>query len=88
VEIAHDAALLQDVVRHHAERLAHALEQAEQIAGRPLALLREPAEIAEQHRHIGLARGEGLLGVLPANGFQHDRRKELAQARLPRRQQP
>ena len=39
VKIADHAPLLQDVVRHHAQGLADAVRAAEQVAGRPLALL-------------------------------------------------
>ena len=76
VEIAHDASLLQNEAGRDPQRPADAIQQAEQIVGIALRPPREPAQIAEQHRHLGFARRQHLLRVLPGQGIEHDRREE------------
>ena len=48
MKIADHAALIENVVRHDAQGLADARQQAEQIVGRALAFAREAAQVAKQ----------------------------------------
>ena len=88
LEIADHAALVEDLMRHHAQGLAHALQQAHQVVGVPLRLAREAAQVAEQHGDPRFARGEDLLGVVDGERVEHDRREELAQVRVLPFQEP
>ena len=73
---------------HHAQRLAHAPQQAHQVAGVPLRLARKPPQVAEQHGDPRFARGEHFLRVADGERIDHDRRKELAEIRVLPLQEP
>ena len=64
---------------HHAQGPAHPLQQPQQIAGLPLRLAREAAQVAEQDRDLGLPRGQHDLRVFDGQRVEHHRREELAQ---------
>ncbi len=80
VKIAQHAPLLANLVRRHAQRLADAIQQSQQIFGRALRVPRKAAQIAEQHGDLGLARRQHDFRIDALQRLEHDRRKELAQS--------
>ena len=80
MKIAQHPPLLANLVRRHAQRLAHAVQQAQQIFSRPLGMARETAQVAKQHRDFRLARRQHHFGIDPLQGLEHNRGEKLAQA--------